>query len=122
GVQTCALPIFIDPLSEDSAQFNPMEGEKNQVAEATVIALQALFGKQEPFFEAIQELSTRNVTMLLKELKGDDLDITDVMNTLRDPEELQKKVTELEIRDGFTDLVHFFKEELLSKQADKYRP
>src|SRR5699024_2460622 len=36
---------FIDPLSEDSAQFNPMEGEKNQVAEATVIALQALFGK-----------------------------------------------------------------------------
>src|SRR5699024_5533062 len=112
---------FIDPLSEDSAQFNPMEGEKNQVAEATVIALQALFGKQEPFFEAIQELSTRNVTMLLKELKGDDLDITDVMNTLRDPEELQKKVTELEIRDGLTDLVHFFKEELLSKQADKYR-
>lgn len=113
--------IFIDPLSEDTHRFNPMEGETDQVAEATVIVLQSLFGQQDPFFESIQELSARNVTKLLKKLYGDNLDIIDVMNTLRDPNELQDRVNELEQRDGMTDLVHFFKAELLGESSKKYR-
>lgn len=113
--------IFIDPLSEDTNTFNPMEGEANQVAEATVIVLQGLFGKQDPFFASVQELSARNVTKLLKELYDDDLDIIDVMNTLRDPQLLKSKVAELKARDGVTDLVHFFENELLGKNSEKYR-
>ncbi|WP_226895248.1 type IV secretory system conjugative DNA transfer family protein [Oceanobacillus oncorhynchi] len=113
--------IFIDPLSPDTNKFNPMEGDINDVAEATVVVLKGLFGKQEAFFSTVQELSARNVTKLLKELHGDDMDIIDVMNTLRDVDELKKKVQELKVRDGVTDLVHFFESELLGQQAEKYR-
>lgn len=113
--------IFIDPLSEDTKKFNPMEGEINDVAEATVVVLKGLFGKQEAFFASVQELSARYITKLLKELHRDNMDILDVMNTLRDPQELKKKVEQLKARDGVTELVHFFEAELLGQHGDKYR-
>lgn len=111
----------IDPMMSNTAQFNPMEGEINAVAEATVIVLKGLFGKQDAFFATVQELSARNVTKLLKELHGDNIDIVDVMNTLRDERVLAAKVAELKARDGMTDLVHFFESELLGSTKDKYR-
>lgn len=113
--------IHIDPTREDTHKFNPMEGDIDTVAEATVVVLKGLFGKQDAFFATVQELSARNVTRLLKELYGDKLDITDVLNTLRDPEVLKKRVAELKARDGMTDLVHFFESELLGSMADRYR-
>lgn len=113
--------VYIDPESPTSHCFNPMEGETDDVAEATVVVLQGMFGKQEAFFKTVQELSARNVTKLLKELHGDKMDIIDVMNTLRDPKVLEKKVNELKRRDGMTDLVHFFESELLGSMSEKYR-
>ncbi|OZU89213.1 conjugal transfer protein TraG [Virgibacillus indicus] len=114
--------IYIDPERiNESNRFNPMEGEINDVAEATVVVLKGLFGKQDAFFATVQELSARNVTKLLKELHGDDMDIIDVMNTLRDTTVLKQKVEDLKARDGVTDLVHFFEAELLGNMADKYR-
>lgn len=113
--------VHIDPTKPDSARFNPMEGDIDTVAEATVVVLKGLFGKQEAFFATVQELSARNVTKLLKELHGDKLDITDVMNTLRDEQVLEEKVAELERRNGRTDLVHFFRSELLGSMREKYR-
>ncbi|WP_234402436.1 type IV secretory system conjugative DNA transfer family protein [Oceanobacillus damuensis] len=114
--------IYIDPERIDESNcFNPMEGEINDVAEATVVVLKGLFGKQDAFFATVQELSARNVTKLLKELHGNDMDIIDVMNTLRDTSVLKKKVEDLKARDGVTDLVHFFEAELLGSMADKYR-
>jgi len=111
----------IDPMIENSGKFNPMEGEINSVAEATVIVLKGLFGKQDAFFATVQELSARNVTKLLKELYGDDIDITDVLNTLRDPKVLAEEVANLARRGGNPDLLHFFQSELLGSMADKYR-
>lgn len=111
----------IDPMISNTAQFNPMEGEINAVAEATVIVLKGLFGKQDAFFATVQELSARNVTKLLKKLHGDNIDIVDVMNTLRDEHVLTSKVAKLKVRDGMTDLVHFFESELLGSMKDKYR-
>ncbi|WP_082193053.1 type IV secretory system conjugative DNA transfer family protein [Bacillus rubiinfantis] len=113
--------IHIDPMKPDTDRFNPMEGEINDVAEATVVVLKGLFGKQDAFFATVQELSARNVTKLLKELHGDHMDIIDVMNTLRDQAVLEAKVAELKQRDGMTDLVHFFESELLGSMRDKYR-
>jgi len=113
--------LYIDPEFPSSHRFNPMEGDIDDVAEATVVVLQGLFGKQEAFFKTVQELSARNVTKLLKELHGDKMDIIDVMNTLRDPQELERKVSELKQRDGMTDLVHFFESELLGSMREKYR-
>ncbi|MFS0574984.1 type IV secretory system conjugative DNA transfer family protein [Sporosarcina sp. 179-K 3D1 HS] len=113
--------IHVDPDKPDSASFNPMEGETDTVAEATVVVLKGLFGKQDAFFATVQELSARNVTKLLKELHGDSMDIIDVMNTLRDQNVLQQKVSELKHRDGMTDLVHFFEAELLGSMREKYQ-
>lgn len=113
--------VHIDPTRSDTARFNPMEGDIDTVAEATVVVLKGLFGKQEAFFATVQELSARNVTKLLKELHGDNMDIIDVMNTLRDERVLEQKVAELERRDGMTDLVHFFRSELLGSMREKYR-
>lgn len=110
----------IDPML-GKGRFNPMEGEINAVAEATVVVLKGLFGKQDAFFATVQELSARNVTKLLKELHGDNMDIIDVMNTLRDEKELTDKVSQLKARDGMTDLVHFFESELLGSMKEKYR-
>jgi hypothetical protein len=111
----------IDPELPHSDGFNPMEGDMDDVAEATVVVLKGLFGKQDAFFATVQELSARNVTKLLKALHGDKMDIIDVMNTLRDEKELEKKVKDLKKRDGMTDLVHFFESELLGSMREKYR-
>ncbi|WP_249336543.1 type IV secretory system conjugative DNA transfer family protein [Sporosarcina sp. Marseille-Q4063] len=111
----------VDPDKPDSARFNPMEGDTDTVAEATVVVLKGLFGKQDAFFATVQELSARNVTKLLKELHGNNMDIVDVMNTLRDQNVLEQKVTELKRRDGMTDLVHFFEAELLGSMREKYQ-
>lgn len=113
--------VHIDPTNPNSARFNPMEGDTDSVAEATVVVLKGLFGKQDAFFATVQELSARNVTKLLKELQGNNMDIVDVMNTLRDEKVLEEKVAQLEARDGMTDLVHFFRSELLGSMREKYR-
>lgn len=113
--------VYIDPESPDSHRFNVMEGDKDDVAEATVAVLQSLFGKQEAFFQTIQELSTRNVTRLLKELKGDDIDLLDLLETLRDEKLLEKRVNELKIANPNSDLIPFFENELLGSLKDQYR-
>jgi hypothetical protein len=113
--------IYIDPDSENSHRFNVMEGNTDDVAEATVAVLQSLFGKQEAFFQTVQELSARNITKLLKELHGDNMDLLDVLITLRSPQILEKKVSELKQKQGQTELVDFFENELLGSLGEKYR-
>lgn len=113
--------VHIDPEKKDTDRFNPMEGDIDDVAEATVAVLNGLFGKQESFFATVQELSSRNVTKLLKELHGDDLDLIDVVRTLRDPQILDQKVQELKRKKGRTDLVQFFEHELLGDMKSHYQ-
>ncbi|CAN7768685.1 type IV secretory system conjugative DNA transfer family protein [Paenibacillus sp. LjRoot153] len=111
----------IDPLDENTDQFNVMEGNIEDVTEATVVVLKSLFGKQEAFFAIIQELSTRKVTELLKRLHGDNINLFDVVRTLRNLAELERAVVELKSREGDTDLVQFFESELLGAQREKYQ-
>lgn len=63
----------------------------------------------------------RNITRLLKELHGDDMDLLDVLETMRDPRVLETKVQRLKDRQGHTDLVDFFENELLGSMSEKYR-
>ncbi|WP_087971605.1 hypothetical protein [Oceanobacillus rekensis] len=51
-------------------------------------------------------MAARNVTRLLKELKGDEVDLMEVLETLRDLNLLQQRTSELRQRDGENDLVH----------------
>lgn len=113
--------IFIDPEYPQTHKFNVMEGNKDDVAEATVAVLQSLFGKQEAFFQTVQELSTRNVTKLLKELRGNDVDLLDLLETLRDENLLRQRVTELKRKNPSSDLIPFFDNELLGSLQEQYR-
>lgn len=113
--------VYLDPDSPDTDYFNVMEGDEDSVVEATVAVLQSMFGKQEAFFATIQELSTRNVTRLLKQLKGDDLTLLDVLSTLRDENLLKQHLEDLREKVGNTDLISFFDNELLGALADQYR-
>ncbi|GAB3051335.1 type IV secretory system conjugative DNA transfer family protein [Virgibacillus ainsalahensis] len=113
--------IYIDPTSPDTDKFNPMEGNVEDVVEGTVIVLRGLFGKQDAFFANVQELAARNVTRLLKELKGDEVDLMEVLETLRDLDLLHQRTSELRIRDGDSDLVQSIENELLGSMAEKYK-
>lgn len=104
---------LLDPSDPNSGRLNVMSGAIDDVVEATVAVLKGLFGKQEAFFATVQELSTRNVTRLLKELNGDKMDITDVLENLRSEDLLKKNVQQFESKFGETDLVRFFRSELL---------
>lgn len=116
--------VYIDPLYPDETnRINVMKGDKLDVAEATVAVLKSLFGKQDAFFATVQELSSRKVTLLLKELYGDNMDIMDVLANLRDSALLQNNVERLRQAQGTNDLVQFFDNELLGtgNMAEKYR-
>lgn len=116
--------VYVDPLYPDETdKINVMRGEKNDVAEATVAVLKSLFGKQDPFFASVQELSSRKVTLLLKTLYGDNMDIMNVLSNLRDESLLKKNVEQYRSQKGTDDLVQFFDNELLGSgnTADKYR-
>lgn len=115
--------IYIDPEEPDKTDsINVMQGDKHSVAEATVAVLKAMFGKQEAFFQTVQETSARNITLLLKELYGDRVYITHVLENLRNESVLKKNVQLLKQKGTDDELVDFFENELLNgKDAEKYR-
>jgi hypothetical protein len=112
--------VFVDPEREDTARFNPLQGDEEIAAEATRTVLKNIFGKQEAFFSLVQETAARNTILMLKRLEGDHLDIKDVTRVLRDPELMKRRVLDLEKQEGESDLVQYFKNEVLGEHADKY--
>ncbi|GBF34585.1 hypothetical protein DCCM_3704 [Desulfocucumis palustris] len=112
--------VYVDPTNENTKKFNVLQGDKIIAAEATRSVLAALFGKQESFFGQVQQTAARNTVLLLKELRGDNLDIMDVLRTLRDAGKLQATVNQLKSRQGEADLVQYFEFELLGSMKDKY--
>ncbi|WP_270620082.1 type IV secretory system conjugative DNA transfer family protein [Paenibacillus macerans] len=113
--------VYVDPTITNSARFPVMKGDEDDVAEATVTVLKSMFGKQEPFFAIVQELAGRNITKLLKRLYLDDVNLGDVLRTMRDQQLLEDKVRELRFKEGESDLVQFFTSELLGAQKEKYQ-
>lgn len=111
---------LLDPAGTDTARYNPLQGDAVTVAEDMKTVLTSLFGAQEDFFRQVQETAARQVILLLKRLKGDDLTLLDVVRALRDPEILKRHVEELERRQGPDDLTSYFRREILSSLKDKY--
>ncbi|MBS4020872.1 MAG: TraM recognition domain-containing protein [Dethiobacter sp.] len=88
--------VYINPLRDDTARFNPLEGGPMLVAEATRTVLRSIGGKQEAFFALAQEIAARNTILLLKYTKGNRLSLPDVSMALRVPETLKEEVGKLE--------------------------
>lgn len=114
------LPVVvIDPTDPASPHFNPLEGPADTVAEIMRTVLRAMFGQQEPFFAQVQETQARNVVLLLKALRGDDLTIMDMVRSLRDLNVLARYMEEYDARFGRTDLSEYFHKEVMGKAKDK---
>lgn len=111
----------LDPYDPASARFNPLLGPPDVAAETMRSVLRSIFGKQEEFFALVQETAAKNVILLLRELKGEDLDIVEALRVLRDPETLSQYVSQLEhVKGPEDDLAQYFRRELLGVLKDKY--
>jgi hypothetical protein len=111
----------LDPARDDSHQINLMKGPTDDVAEATIAVLKGMFGKQEAFFQLIQELTARNFIKLLKTNHGDKLDIISVLSALRDNNVLNREIGILAKSGKSPELLSFFQNEMLGKTGDKWK-
>lgn len=111
----------LDPESPNSDRVNLMKGPADDVAESTVAVLKSMFGKQEAFFQTVQELTARNFIKLLKINHGDNLDMISVLRALRDEEILKKETLQLERSGKDPDLHSFFVHEMKGRSGDKWR-
>lgn len=107
--------IFIDPLNPASPGFNPLVGEIETVRIIMQTVLRSLFGRQEAFFRYTQEETLTHTIYVLKQLRGDDITITDMLEFLRKPSLMQAAVEELERRDGPSEHTEYFRYDVLSE-------
>ncbi|MDR3600866.1 MAG: type IV secretory system conjugative DNA transfer family protein [Desulfosporosinus sp.] len=111
----------LDPTRETSDKINLMKGPVNDVSEATIAVLKGMFGKQEAFFQLVQELTARNFIKLVKLNHGDNLDILSVLRTLRDNAILEREQKMLEKSGKDPDLSSFFTNEMQGKLGAKWK-
>lgn len=112
--------VYLNPLDPASPRFNPLEGEEDEAAEIMRTVLTSLFGKQEAFFSAVQQVACRNTVKLLKRLKGNQVTILDMAEALRNPQVLATYVAQLEQQEGQESaLVGYFRAEVLGKLQEK---
>lgn len=137
AAQLVGLPVVhIDPVPPErrgyaserdrhytSAGFNPLSGDEDLVAEATVTVLQSLgnMGAQDPYFRQVQELAARMTVKLLKRLYGDRVDLMRVVETLRAQDLMRAEVARLKAKGTGVEIVQFFESEMLSELAGQYR-
>jgi polyhydroxyalkanoate synthesis regulator phasin len=88
--------VYINPLRDDTARFNPLDGDPVVVAEATRTVLRSVAGEQKDFFGMTQEIAARNTILLLKYTR-ENLSLPDVAKALRVPDTLTEEVTRLEL-------------------------
>lgn len=111
----------LDPTLETSDRINLMKGPVNDVSEATIAVLKGMFGKQEAFFQLVQELTARNFIKLIKLNHGDNLDILSVLRALRDDSILEREQKILERSGKDPDLSSFFANEMQGKLGAKWK-
>lgn len=105
-----------DPLSN---RFNPLEGDPTTVSEIMRTVLRATFGEQEAFFAQAQELHAKNTMLLLKKLRGDNINLLDVYQALMDVEGMQSLVDDYEEQYGEDVITEYFKKEAFGRNRDK---
>lgn len=111
--------IYLNPLNPASSCFNPMVGKAEAVKTIMQTVLRGMFGRQEAFFRYAQEEALTNTIYVLKELRGDDVTIADMLEFLRKPALMQATVEELERRAGPSVHTEFFRYDVLGDNKDK---
>lgn len=112
--------VLVDPEREETARFNPLDGDPEVAAEVMRTVLAAMFGKQDAFFSQVQQTLTQYVVRMFKELRGNALTLPDVLAALMDPGLLRQEVDEYRQRKGDPLVIRFFETEVLGRLADKF--
>lgn len=68
----------------NTCRFNPLEGDATIVAEIMCTVLRSTFTEQSAFWGQAQEIHAQNTMLLLKQLRGDDITLLDVYQSLLD--------------------------------------
>lgn len=111
---------LVDPEREDTARFNPLDGDPDVAAEVMRTVLAAMFGKQDAFFSQVQQTLTQYTIRMLKELDGDRVTLPDVLTVLMDPHLLRQRVDEYRLKNGDLLVIRFFEAEVLGRLAEKF--
>ncbi len=111
--------IHVDPSRPDTDVWNPLDGDKDKVAESVRSVLNIMFGKQDPFFGAVQGQATVSTILLLKSLFGDKATLLDVQRHLLNVKKLQASVDQYGAKfrgpDGERDLTEeYFRGDVLA--------
>ncbi|WP_157049096.1 type IV secretory system conjugative DNA transfer family protein [Syntrophomonas palmitatica] len=118
--QGLGVPYYAVDLDDpNSNKFNPLEGDATTVSEIMRTVLRATFGDQEAFFAQAQELHAKNTMLLLKRLRGDNLNLMDVYRALMDIEGMQTLVEDYEEQYGEDVITEYFKKEAFGRNRDK---
>ncbi len=112
--------ILVDPERDDTARFNPLEGDTEVAAEVLRTVLTAIFGRQEAFFSLVQQGLIKYTVRILKELQGNWVSLLDVLTALTEPEVLHQHVEDYRRRGGDPLVIRFFEAEVLGKLSDKF--
>ena len=121
---------FINPNDPDTDVFNPLEGEDpDLVAAVNEAMLTAMFGRQEAFFKLNQSAIVKNLILLLKYIKHNDLDYFDLDEVLLDEslvinyvQSLKMRLPENEpLRSPRRRLIRWFDKEFFGPNKDKIR-
>jgi len=118
--QQLGIPYHAVDLDDpNSNRFNPLEGDPTTVSEIMRTVLRATFGEQEAFFAQAQELHAKNTMLLLKQLRGDNINLMDVYQALMDLEGMQSLVDDYEEQYGADVITEYFKKEAFGRNKDK---
>ncbi len=118
--QQLSIPYHVVDLDDPrSNRFNPLEGDPTTVSEIMRTVLRATFGEQEAFFAQAQELHAKNTMLLLKRLRGDNINLLDVYQALMDVEGMQSLVDDYEEQFGEDVITEYFKKEAFGRNKDK---
>lgn len=118
--QRLGIPYYAVDLDDpNSNRFNPLEGDPTTVSEIMRTVLRATFGEQEAFFAQAQELHAKNTMLLLKHLRGDNINLLDVYQALMDVEGMQTLVDDYEEQYGEDVITEYFKKEAFGRNRDK---
>lgn len=82
--------LRLDAMNPGEFHWNCFEGPIVETVETITTVLKYSFGRQQAFFSLVQESAGSNTAMLLKLIAGNDCDIVDFTNVLRNMEEVKK--------------------------------
>ena len=115
GLPQMGVPVsIIDPNNENTGKINPLQGDEDLAAQAVTTVMKNIFGRQEAFFSFAQATTCTMTIKLVKQTRGDNIDLPGLVRLLQDKDAISNLVENLEYSKGQNFITHFFRKEYLN--------